>query len=53
VDLADDFFPYFGAVADVLHVRFVEHQARGFQLLVVAGYAVFIEQRTLTGRRRI
>ena len=50
-ELHDDFFPGCRAAGNVVEIRLVEHQAGGFDLLVVAGDAVLVEQCALGSRR--
>jgi hypothetical protein len=48
-----DFLPHLGRVADVLDIHRVERETGGFQLLVMAGNAVFLENGlNRDGRRR-
>ena len=47
---ANDFFPRLGLVADMGEIHFVELKTGGFELLVVAGDAVLIEDGALRGQ---
>src|SRR5262245_58879360 len=43
-NFARDLLPGFGLRSDMLEIEFIEHQVAGFQLLVMAGDAILIDE---------
>jgi hypothetical protein len=52
-NFACDFLPGFGLRSDMLEIEFIEHQVAGFQLLVMTGDAILIDERAMLGSGRL
>src|SRR5215831_8116397 len=46
-NFARDLLPGFGLRSNMLEVEFIEHQVAGFQLLVMTGDAILIDERAM------